>query len=388
MPVFPRLRSKVLLTGSLLGLSAAWPLEFLIFRENRIVEGQGVPLFQAVPWFAWLGFLLFWGYFLIRSFAGSDRIRVLELVPAALAPPCLLFFVGEAATRILATAQPYARVSMGPGVWICIVALFILLIALYSRYGQKRAKYLPLGASAVLVLWIAVSGQLNDLSLLTELIQRKARFAAELTNHLWITGVSVGLSTLAGIPLGFAVFRRPWLREKAFSVLNIVQTIPSLALFGLLIAPLSLLAAAVPLLNEMGVQGIGWTPAVIALTLYAMLPVVRNTYAGLADVEPELVEAGKGMGMSRLQLLVLVELPRALPIVLGGLRIACVQNVGNTAVAALIGAGGLGVFIFQGLGQSALDLIMLGAVPTIFLAVGVDAFFQVLIRLVTPRGLQ
>jgi osmoprotectant transport system permease protein len=138
----------------------------------------------------------------------------------------------------------------------------------------------------------------------------------------------------------------------------------------------------------MGIQGIGWTPAVIALTLYAMLPVVRNTYAGLAGVEPELVEAGKGMGMSRVQLLVFVELPRAFPIVLGGLRIACVQNVGNTAVAALIGAGGLGVFIFQGLGQSALDLIMLGAVPTILLAVGVDALFQVLIRLVTPRGLQ
>jgi osmoprotectant transport system permease protein len=91
--------------------------------------------------------------------------------------------------------------------------------------------------------------------------------------------------------------------------------------------------------------------------------------------------------MSRLQLLFLVEVPRALPIILSGLRIACVQNVGNTAVAALIGAGGLGVFIFQGLGQSALDLIMLGAVPTILLAVGVDALFQLLIRLVSPGGL-
>lgn len=388
MPVLPHLRSKVLLVGSLLGLSAVWPLDFLIFRENRIVEGQGISLLQAAPWFAWLGFFLFWGYFLTRSFSGNERIRAFELVPAALAPPCLLFFLGEAATRILSTAQPYARVSMGPGIWICAVALFILLVDLYSRYGRKKAKYLPLGASAILVLWIAASGQLNDLSLLTELIQRKARFVAELFNHLWITGVSVGLSTLGGIPLGFAVFRRAWLREKVFSVLNIVQTIPSLALFGLLIAPLSLLAATAPLLKEMGVQGIGWTPAVIALTLYAMLPVVRNTYAGLAGVEPELVEAGRGMGMSRLQLLVFVELPRALPIVLGGLRIAFVQNVGNTAVAALIGAGGLGVFIFQGLGQSALDLIMLGAVPTILLAVGVDALFQVLIRLVTPRGLQ
>lgn len=388
MPLLPPLRSKVLLLGSILGLSAIWPLDFLIYRENRIVQGHGLSVVQSFPWFAWMGLIAFWAYFLIRSFAGGERVKGLELFAAALAPPSLFLFVGHAATRILSQAQPHARVSMGPGVWICLVALFVLLVALYTRMSRGMIKHAALGLGTACTLGVLVSGHLNDLSLLTELLQRKARFAGELANHLWITGVSVGLSTLAGVPLGLAVFRKAWLREKTFSVLNIVQTIPSLALFGLLIAPLSVLAATVPLLQELGIRGIGWTPAVIALTLYAMLPIVRNTYAGFAGIEPELVEAGKGMGMSRLQLLVTVELPRALPIVLGGLRIAFVQNVGNTAVAALIGAGGLGVFIFQGLGQSALDLIMLGAVPTILLAVGVDALFQVLIRLVTPRGLQ
>ncbi|MCF8085761.1 MAG: ABC transporter permease [Desulfohalobiaceae bacterium] len=388
MPVLPRLRSKVLFLGSILGLTVLWPFAFLIFRANRIAPGEGLSLFQAVPWPAWLGLILFWGYFLLRSFAGSERIRTLELVPAALAPSCLLFIVGESATEILSQAQPYARVSMGPGVWISLIAFFILLVALYSRTGSGRGVYIPLGVGAALALWVLASGQLKDLSLVTELIQRRERFVSELVNHLWITGLSVGLSTLAGVPLGFIVFRRAWLRDKTFYILNIVQTIPSLALFGLLIAPLAMLITAVPLLKELGLRGIGWTPAIIALTLYAMLPIVRNTYAGFAAVEPELAEAGRGMGMNRVQLLFLVELPRALPILLSGLRIACVQNVGNTAVAALIGAGGLGVFIFQGLGQSALDLIMLGAVPTILLAVGVDALFQLLIRLATPRGLR
>ena len=383
-----RLRSKVLFVGSVLGLTTVWPFDFLVFRANRIEPGTGLSLIHALPWQAWLGLILFWGYFLCRAFIGKEQIRIVELALPALAPAGLLFFAGDAATRILSQAQPYARVSLGPGVWIAVIALFILLIALFSRVGGWKGKYLPFAAGAALMLWVLASGQLKDLSLVTELLQRRERFAAELVNHVWITGLSVSLSTLAGVPLGYVLLRRAWLREKSFSVLNIVQTIPSLALFGLLIAPLAFLATAVPLLEDLGVKGIGWTPAVIALTLYAMLPIVRNTYAGFAGVESDLLEAGQGMGMSRLQLLFLVELPRAMPIVLSGLRIACVQNVGNTAVAALIGAGGLGVFIFQGLGQSALDLIMLGALPTILLAVLVDSLFQVLIRLVTPKGLR
>jgi osmoprotectant transport system permease protein len=158
--------------------------------------------------------------------------------------------------------------------------------------------------------------------------------------------------------------------------LDIVQTIPSLALFGLLMAPLAFLAERSPVLTSLGVQGIGWAPAAIALTLYALLPVVRSTAAGFGSVDRGVVEAGLGLGMDRLQLLRRVELPLALPVVLGGIRVALVQAVGNTAVAALIGAGGLGVFIFQGLGQAAMDLVLLGALPTVALALLADLGMQ------------
>jgi osmoprotectant transport system permease protein len=377
----------VLLAGSVLGLCALG-LDFLIFRPNRLAPGQELFLFQALPAGYSLGVCALWAYFLLRSFARPGRLLHVDRITAALAPPGLLLALGGAASALLAGSQPYARVSMGAGVWTALFAIFIILVDRYRPGGTGWAKLLPAGTGAALTLWILASGHMNDLSVVTELLHRQQRFLTELSNHLWITGLSVSLSTLAGIPLGLAVYRTAWLRAKTFFLLNIVQTIPSLALFGLLIAPLALLSRTVPLLREMGFGGIGTAPAVIALTLYALLPVVRNTYAGFSGVEAELIEAGRGMGMSRTQLLLRVELPRALPVMIGGLRVACVQNVGNTAVAALIGAGGFGVFIFQGLGQAALDLIMLGALPTILLAVGVDGGFQALIRISTPRGLR
>ena len=153
-------------------------------------------------------------------------------------------------------------------------------------------------------------------------------------------------------------------------MLNLLQTIPSIALFGLLIVPLSALAAAAPSLAALGIAGIGPAPAIIALILYALLPVVRNTVAGIAGVDPAVVDAARGMGMSERQLFRQVQLPLALPLLLAGLRIVTVQTIGLAVVAALIGAGGLGTFVFAGLGQYAADLVLLGALPTIALALG------------------
>ena len=138
----------------------------------------------------------------------------------------------------------------------------------------------------------------------------------------------------------------------------------------------------------MGIRGIGTAPALIALTLYALLPVTRNTYTSLKVVDPAIIQAGKGMGLSRVQLLFTIEIPMAAPILLNGLRLAAVQAIGNTAIAALIGAGGFGFFIFQGLGQAAADLILLGAIPVVLLAVFVDRIMQLIIRLFTPEGLR
>jgi osmoprotectant transport system permease protein len=147
-----------------------------------------------------------------------------------------------------------------------------------------------------------------------------------------------------------------------------VQTIPSIALFGILMAPLAALAAALPLLSALGVSGIGAAPAAIALFLYSLLPIVGNTVVGLGRVSPAAVDAARGMGLTNGQVLRQVELPLALPTILTGIRIVLVQNIGMVTIAALIGGGGLGAFVFQGIGQTAIDLVLLGAIPTVVLA--------------------
>lgn len=154
--------------------------------------------------------------------------------------------------------------------------------------------------------------------------------------------------------------------------LTFCKTVPSLALFGLLLAPLAWLAARFDWLADLGVKGIGWTPALIALIAYSLLPMVRNTYVALDAVSPATLDAASGMGMRPAQRFWQVRLPLALPILLEGVRITTVQAVGLAAVAALIGAGGLGTFIFQGLGQVAMDMVLLGALPIIAMALMAD----------------
>lgn len=299
----------------------------------------------------------------------------------------LLWCQGNAAGALMETGGSFTRVSVGLSAWLTLLGVFVVYTDMLPRAepGQVFKALLLLGFMTGLV-WLGVAGHLDSLSLMKELRGRSDRFMAEFSAHLFITGLSVGCAAVFGLPLGLMAFRFARFRTAVFSVLNIIQTVPSLALFGLLIAPLAFLANEIPLLKSLGVRGIGWAPAVIALTLYGLLPIVRNTYSGFAMVDRHILEAGKGMGMGRSHLFIRVELPMAAPIILNGLRIASVQNIGNTAVAALIGAGGFGVFIFQGLGQSAIDLVLLGAVPTILLAVVVDYIFQMVITFIAPKG--
>jgi osmoprotectant transport system permease protein len=189
-----------------------------------------------------------------------------------------------------------------------------------------------------------------------------------------------------GLLLAILMRRYDRLQKSAFAVLNFLQTIPSLALFGLLLAPLAWLSANVPFLDQLGVSGIGTTPALIALIAYSLLPMVRNTYIALEQVRPDTLEAAKGMGMRSGQRFWQVRLPLALPVLLEGVRITTVQAIGLTAVAALIGAGGLGTFIFQGLGQAAMDMVLLGALPILLLALVVDAGLGALAEGLRPVG--
>ncbi len=177
--------------------------------------------------------------------------------------------------------------------------------------------------------------------------------------HLYLVAISTGVAIAVGLPVGIVITRRPRWRGPVLGLANVVQTIPSLALFGFLI-PLPLIG------------GIGARTAVVALVLYGLLPIVRNTYTGITGVDAAVREAGRGMGMTDRQLLLMVDLPLALGVILAGVRIATVVNVGTATIAAAIGAGGLGVYIFRGVAMVNDALILAGALPAALMALAAD----------------
>jgi osmoprotectant transport system permease protein len=195
----------------------------------------------------------------------------------------------------------------------------------------------------------------------------------ELTlEHLWLVGISTLLAVLIGIPLGIAITRWPALNKPVLGGANIIQTIPSLALFGFLL-PAPWIGARADRL------------AILALALYALLPLIRNTYVGIQSVDPAVVEAGRGMGLTDHQLLFQVELPLALGVIIAGVRVATVISVGLATIAAAIGAGGLGEYIFRGLAMVNNDVILAGAIPAAAMALLADLSLGWLEKRLSPH---
>ena len=193
-----------------------------------------------------------------------------------------------------------------------------------------------------------------------------------LGQHLYLVGLSLVLGIIVAVPLGILLTRFPRGAAPIIAVASIVQTIPSLVFFALLI----------PFL------GIGLQPALLVLVLYSLLPILRNTYVGVRSVDPTLIDASRGQGMTSWEILSMVELPLSAPIIVAGIRLAAIYLVSWATIAALIGAGGLGELIFSGLDSEDVNLLMAGAIPTALLALIIGFVFGQVRRLVTPRGLR
>lgn len=189
--------------------------------------------------------------------------------------------------------------------------------------------------------------------------------------HIKISSIAVSISTIIGVIIGIIVTRYRKASAPIIGISGIIYTIPSLALFGMLIP----------------FTGIGMKPALIALILYSQLALIRNTYVGIVNIDPMIREAGKGLGMTGWQFLTMVEMPLALPVIMAGIRTAAVMNIGTATIAAYIGAGGLGWLIFRGIASVNTEQILAGAIPVTLLAIGVDYFFLLIERILTPKGL-
>lgn len=417
--VAPRLSpNPVALLAAGLGLLALL-LPWLELKPSRIAPGVAFGVWSWQSLWPWVLVAL---WLLIALTRG--RLQGI-LLGAALLVWGLL--IGQGSDFLLNNQPENARVSAAGGLWLALLALYVGYFAAYREGRGWAVLSAPLALVALLSL-----GVFDRLGPVLEFAAWREQFGTELWRHLSLAGSAVLLAVAVGVPLGVLAARGPhygWV----LGVTGFLQTIPSLALFGLLLPllaaisqglrlevalgmivlgvfafrllwavsgwlavplalPLGLLALAIagawlnnllgpdPLrvvldapLQESGVRGIGAAPAVLALTLYALLPVVLNAYTGLRGVPEAPRDAGRGMGMSPEQLFWRVELPLALPLILEGIRGAASLTIGITTVAALIGAGGLGFFILRGVEGGAPDMVLLGAVPIILLALLVDS---------------
>lgn len=382
-----RIHNQVLLVVVAVATLAALFTGFVAVAPNRLVSGRPVALWQAAGAPATIGVAVF-GALLLGCALVRPR-RTLHPLVAVISAALLLLLcgaAGQASAALSVAAPPLARISVGTGFWVMAAcAVMAVVDALQRADAGVTARLVIVATIAAALVAMAQAGVFDAVSLVREYQSRRAVFGDALLRHLVLVVGSIGPAVVVGVPLGIAALRRPRLRGSVFGGLNLLQTVPSIALFGLLILPLSALAAGMPTLARLGIGGIGMAPALIALVLYALLPIVRNTVAGLGGVDGAVIDAGRGMGLTRRQLFWHVELPLALPVLLAGLRIVTVQAIGLAVVAALIGAGGLGTFVFQGLGQYAVDLVLLGALPAILLALAADFALQTVSAMLTAR---
>lgn len=367
---------RVLLLPTLL-LIAALFLPWVGVRPNRIA----LPEFHTLP----SSMQLLGGGVVLLLLLSAFRQPRLLWVGVNLALLGGVVLLGGQTVGQLVSQPEIARASASSGFWLWMLGSGMAFLGTLSVPAgwQKILWWLWLPG---MLVFAALHG-LDSWSVLIEGKNEGERFALEFLQHLKLTFTALGFGLLIAGPLAVWGNRSARTAQISLQIAGALQTLPSLALLGLLIAPLSALSQKWPFLQELGIRGIGTAPALVALTLYALLPILRNGIVALQTVNPDALDAAKGMGMTARQVFWKVQLPLALPVWLAGVRQASVLLIGITSIAALIGAGGLGTYIFKGLQGGASDLILLGALPAMGLALLLDGLFKLLERQITPQGI-
>lgn len=444
----------VLLLAGVLGLLAC-AVSWVDFRPNRLVQGEGRTL-AALGLPLWWGLPLAWAALLACGWLAARWQRVLAPLLYVATAYGVSHLLGAAATTLVSEDNPFARVSPAAGLWLSVAALYVAGFAV-SRVWR------PVGLAGALAFVLPpLLGGWNTLGLVQEYRNVADTFWPQLGTHAALSVIALVLAALLGLPLGIAAARSERLAGGVLGFASFLQTVPSVALFGLLLpvfsalgrgvsvgtflawaggalalglgltrlrqlAPLGgpvggllallggqalLLLAGLGLLQVVqgawlggdglsrdafslsaplgawGVRGIGAAPALLALTLYALLPIVVNTFVGLRGVPSGIPDAARGLGMTPAQVLWRAELPVALPYVFEGLRSALVLTFGIATIAALIGAGGLGFFIQRGVEGNVPDLVLLGALPIVLIALLLSEGLRRLGGWLTPKGLR
>lgn len=367
--------NPVLLLLGAVAIAACAGTGFMSHAPNRLADGISFAVWHA-PWSACIALLLTGLVVLAFVPRSPGRDRLVLGLATALALSVLVA-AGLYATALTEPGRPAQRQALGPAFWITLAgAGLIMLDAMQSLEWRIQARAVVVAGMVGGFVALAMTGLFDDLSLTREFASHRAIFVREVIRHIELVVAAILLSIVVCAPLVLVVRRQTKARAVIYATLGLLQTIPSIALFGLLITPLGFLAAHVPVLAAIGVSGLGVTPVLIALVLYSAFPLVRMSDAAFSSVPGEVADAAHGLGFGRRRRFVSVDLPLAMPVLLSGLRVATLQAIGLATVAALIGGGGLGTFVFAGIGQYALDLVLVGAIPVVLLALATDFGFR------------
>jgi osmoprotectant transport system permease protein len=353
---------------------------------NRLADGVSWPVWRAPTGPALAAALCLGALICLSATSNSRPSDWAALALAALLAVALLITAAAFAKALAVPNHPAQRQALGAAFWIAFAIACLAMLDAMQRlalgfFSRAVCLLVLLGLFAALI----AAGTFDALSLTREFQSHRDLFFAALVRHVALVSAALALSILVCAPLTLVV-RRTRGRTAIYAVLGLLQTVPSIALFGLLIAPLTFLAEHVPALKALGVSGLGATPALVALVLYSAFPLVRMSDAAFSAVPPDVADAARGLGFPQRERFFAVDLPLALPVLLSGLRVVTLQAIGLATVAALIGGGGLGTFIFEGIGEYALDLVLVGALPVIALALITDFGFRILLSVVEIPG--
>lgn len=373
------LKVRVGLTLAVLAL-ALLPLG--TFRPNRVVRGiplnaatllEGKSLTAAV-----VVLVITAGLYVFRERMWNSMVLLGVPWLLCVAPGLLMLLLSQASPAWESFDMEVARISLSSGFWLLFAGILIL---------QSGASHggIMMALTVLIAITVPGVGLTPHLALYKEFMNIEVTFYAELRRHLTLSLTSAAVALFPGILLGYVCHRHQRLREWIIGAVNLFQVAPTLSLLGLIMIPLTALSRNVPLVADLGIRGVGFAPAFIVLTLYCLLPITANAFSGFDQVESSVIDSAVAIGMTKRQIFRHVLLPLALPVIFSGIRTAVTQNVGNTILAGLIGGGGMGALIFLGLSQSATDLVILGTIPVVLMALILDAVFKLFEDCMTQR---
>ena len=347
-----------------IGMMVILFLNQFMFRSNaRIGEKEGLTAGECLGAnyiiLIAITVLLFVSVILKKD---KENLNFVAGIIASVCFGCVILFCGQAA-NVVEVPQPNGRLSMSLGSYLYIVLAYLVEVKCNEYIQKKWKRFLVVVLGLLIMAAVFLMGQLDGLSVMKEYGTYQDQFAEYFRNHISMSFGVVICGVLFGVPLGWVAYKYAKPGKVINTILNTIESIPSLALICVMMFPLSWLSNQFPVLRDMGIAGVGATPVFCALFCYSLFQIVNSMYGALKVVNKQYIEAARGMGMTTLQIFSKVELPIILPVVISGIRVSLTATILGVTIGSYIGYGGLGRFILQGLNGFAIDIVMLGTIP-------------------------